>query len=32
MTWFRRERDVIYLDKDEMTEDEILEKIVGYVR
>ena len=31
MTWFRREKDVIYLDKDEMNEDEILDKIISYL-
>ena len=32
LTWFRREKNVIYLDKDEMTEDEILEKILSLTK
>ena len=31
LTWFRREKNVIYLDKDEMTEEQILEKILSEV-
>ena len=28
LTWFRREKDVIWLNKDELTEDEIIQRIV----
>ncbi len=31
LTWFRREKDTIWIDKDGKTEDEILHEIMGYL-
>ena len=32
LTWFRREKDTIWLDKDEMSEDEILDKMINILK